>query len=340
MYCIPFLPVVCSVRILDWYASTRFTGMRSVINFLQPFPPAKATFAGIAVLVGIRTLPEFIREDLCESSLNFSRSNPSLEEISRLKRAGGRKTQEIRCFLRAHIHDGSPVMQFSHFSVKEYLAPSRISEGRRRYSTPLELAHLFVTRLCLSNLLQLDKHVIGKSCKEVSLARYAGQYWADCAKFGNVPFPGCKHVWVQFPNPVAYCIPKRVVRGRAGPTQAPRRCRRWCSEIQYTLYCASLYGYHKITRLLLEHGADANCKADHGDTPLRFLLEADGSLEVAQTLLDHGADPNARSISLWISLYETLRKGHRGLAKLLLKHGADHFPADRKVCTIPPVPLS
>jgi hypothetical protein len=42
--------------------------------------------------------------------------------------------------------DGSPVIQFSHFSVKEYLAPSRISKGCvSRYSIPLESAHLFVT---------------------------------------------------------------------------------------------------------------------------------------------------------------------------------------------------
>jgi hypothetical protein len=40
--------------------------------------------------------------------------------------------------------DGSPVIQFSHFSVKEYLAPRRISKGCvSRY--PLESAHLFVT---------------------------------------------------------------------------------------------------------------------------------------------------------------------------------------------------
>jgi len=61
---------------------------------------------------------------------------------------------------------------------------SRIPKDRvSRSSTSLESAHLFVTQACLSILLQLDKHVIGKSCKEFSL----GQYWANRAKFGNVP---------------------------------------------------------------------------------------------------------------------------------------------------------
>ncbi len=93
---------------------------------------------------------------------------------------------------------------------------------------------------------------------------------------------------------------------------------------RYTpLHLASLYGHPKVARLLLERGADVNRKADHGDTPLRFLSEADGNLKIAQMLLDHGADPNARSISGWNTLHAAFRKGHRGLAQLLLKRGAD-----------------
>jgi hypothetical protein len=82
---------------------------------------------------------------------------------------------------------GSPVMQFSHFSVKEYLTSNRIAEGRvSRYYIPLEPVHIFVTQASLSFLLQLDKHVTKRSVKEFPLARYAGQYWADHAEFGDV----------------------------------------------------------------------------------------------------------------------------------------------------------
>jgi hypothetical protein len=50
---------------LVWYGYTRFTGMRRVINFLQPFPPA--ILAGIAILLGIRIPPEFTREYFCDT---------------------------------------------------------------------------------------------------------------------------------------------------------------------------------------------------------------------------------------------------------------------------------
>jgi hypothetical protein len=84
---------------------------------------------------------------------------------------------------------GSPVIQFSHFPVKEYLISNHIAEGRvSRYYIPLEPAHLFVTQACLSILLQLqlDEHVTTEHIDNSLLGRYAGQYWTDHAEFGNV----------------------------------------------------------------------------------------------------------------------------------------------------------
>ena len=50
------------------------------------------------------------------------------------------------------------VVQFSHFSVKEFLTSNRIARGRvARYYIPLEPAHLTITRACLTVLLLLDR---------------------------------------------------------------------------------------------------------------------------------------------------------------------------------------
>ena len=82
---------------------------------------------------------------------------------------------------------GSPVIQFSHFSVKEYLTSNRIAKGRvSRYYIPLESAHLFVTQACLVFLTQLDEHVTKNSIEEFPLAQYAGRYWVEHAEFGDV----------------------------------------------------------------------------------------------------------------------------------------------------------
>ncbi|KAH9036952.1 hypothetical protein EDB85DRAFT_1830244, partial [Lactarius pseudohatsudake] len=54
--------------------------------------------------------------------------------------------------------DGSQVVRFSHFSVKEFLMSSRLVWGRvSRYYISLEPADMMVARACLSVLLQLDE---------------------------------------------------------------------------------------------------------------------------------------------------------------------------------------
>jgi len=87
------------------------------------------------------------------------------------------------------------------------------------------------------------------------------------------------------------------------------------------LHPASVYGHPKIARVLLEHGADVNAKSVSGRTPLWLLSQNSGNLEVAQMLLEHGANPTW-SVDGSDSLAMALAEGHRGLAQLLLKHGA------------------
>src|SRR5712672_3093205 len=85
-----------------------------------------------------------------------------------------------------NVQFGPAIVQFSHFSVKEYLTAARIVEGRvPRYYISLEPAHILVTRACLSILLQLDDQMTKERVKDFPLVKYAAQYWAEHAKSGN-----------------------------------------------------------------------------------------------------------------------------------------------------------
>jgi len=80
---------------------------------------------------------------------------------------------------------GYTIVQFSHFSVKEYLTSMRITEGRvPRHHTPLEPAHFLVTRTCLSILLQLDDEIT-EHMEDFPLVKYAAEHWVEHAKLGN-----------------------------------------------------------------------------------------------------------------------------------------------------------
>jgi hypothetical protein len=86
--------------------------------------------------------------------------------------------------------DDSPIIQFSHFSVKEFLMSSRFAEKgdiiSRRYHVSPTPAHTFVTQACLSILLHLDKDVTRESLTKFPLAQYAAGHWFEHARFEGV----------------------------------------------------------------------------------------------------------------------------------------------------------
>ena len=88
------------------------------------------------------------------------------------------------------VKDGdSRVVQFSHFSVKEYLTATRLAEPIRdvsRYHIRLDAAHTILARACLGVLLRLDDQVDRDNIKKFPLALYAAQYWTTHARFENV----------------------------------------------------------------------------------------------------------------------------------------------------------
>ncbi len=88
------------------------------------------------------------------------------------------------------VKDGDArVVQFSHFSVKEFLTADRLAEPIRDvtcYHIRLEPAHTILAQVCLGVLLRLDDSVDRDSVKSFPLAIYAAQYWPMHARVENV----------------------------------------------------------------------------------------------------------------------------------------------------------
>jgi hypothetical protein len=86
--------------------------------------------------------------------------------------------------------DNFPVVQFSHFSVKEFLTSARFAEKSdpisRHYHISTTSAHTLVAQACLSILLHLDQDVDNDSLKKFPLAEYAGKHWVEHARFDGV----------------------------------------------------------------------------------------------------------------------------------------------------------
>ena len=263
-------------------------------------------------------------EELAEFLAFKSESGGSLTFQSDWRPENARDTVLTTCSSLISIVnvDDSLVVQFSHFSVKEYLTSSRIAEGRvSRYNIPLEPAHLLVAQACLSFLIQLDKHVTEKSIKEFPLARYAGQYWTEHAEFGNVASHAedlIKHLfnpenhhfanWVWIHDTILDQSTDSSVlsRGKHAP-----------------LHSAARHGFHRVTEWLITTcSQDVTVSGYNGWTPFH-IASRHGQFMVVQVLLTHHVDVNAGDDFDWAPLHHASCYGHPGIARLLLEHGAD-----------------
>jgi ankyrin repeat protein len=217
--------------------------------------------------------------------------------------------------------DDSPVIQFSHFSVKEYLTSTRIAEGRvSRHSIPLEPAHLFVTQACLSFLLQLDKHVTKEHIEGTPLSRYAGRYWTDHAEFENVSSDAEDMIKTLF-DPKSHHFANWVwiydtISGRSLGSRALRRPER------APLHHAAHHGFHRVAEWLITTCAqDVNVSHDSW-TPLN-IASRKGRFMVVQVLLKHYASVDANNTTGWTPLHWASWSGYPKIARVLLEHGAD-----------------
>jgi len=84
---------------------------------------------------------------------------------------------------------GSQVVQFAHFSVKEFLTSERLANSEKplsSYHILPEPAHSTLARASLSVLLQLDDKIDRNAIRRFPLAPYAARYWVDHARFRSV----------------------------------------------------------------------------------------------------------------------------------------------------------
>ena len=248
---------------------------------------------------------------------------------------------------------GSPIIQFSHFSVKEFLTSARLAEANdvicRRYHISMTPAHTLAARACLGILLHLDKTVASNCPEEYPLAKYAAKHWVDHAKFDGVSEnvedgmkrlfdPRNSHlaIWVSIHEPE---WPPSSLISRAKMPLQPKGS---------ALHYAALYGLPAIVNfLVIQHsqdvhprgfdqvlsplqgqgvtclppqcGVDPTPKDNVGLTPLHLT----SNKEIARTLIEKGADKTTRAKDGRTPLHSVSHWGHAEVARLLLESGVD-----------------
>lgn len=90
--------------------------------------------------------------------------------------------------------------------------------------------------------------------------------------------------------------------------------------------------YYKV-EMLLEYGADVNCRDRHQETPLHLATKIPLQLQperIINILLDFGADIDAASATGFTPLHQACLNGVPKIIELLLMNGANVYCLDKK----------
>ena len=225
---------------------------------------------------------------------------------------------------------GSKNVQFSHFSVKEYLTSDRVRTSIGRYHIPLDAAHTILARACLTVLLQLDEDVDKKHLEGFPLAFYAARYWVDHAKYEDVA-SRIQDAMEQLFNPSKSYLAAWTWMYDADLDWS--RILQIFHELQLeerpkrpeatALYYAVLCGFSGLANYLITaHGENVNAKCGRHGTPLH-AASYKGQLDAARVLLAHGVDVNTTNERKQTPLCSAYDGGHLDTMRLLIEHGAD-----------------
>jgi ankyrin repeat protein len=255
--------------------------------------------------------------------------------------------------------DGSQVVQYSHFSVKEFLTSDRLAtaiEDLSGYNITPHSAHTILAQASLSVLLHLDDRIDRDSIKNFPLSDYAAQHWVDHGQFEDVSSTiqvPMEHLFnpdkLHFSAWVWIYDMDDPWRGEM-PTMHPERPQ--ATPLYYAVLCGfrrliehllasypgdvdARGGYYEspllaafvkedidIALSLLQRGADVRVLDKCGTNPLHGASES-GRIDIVRLLLDHNADVDLRSTIGCTPLHLASLAGEIGVSRLLLQRGAD-----------------
>jgi hypothetical protein len=252
--------------------------------------------------------------------------------------------------------EDSHIVQFSHFSVKEFLTSDRLASLNvgtiSHYHIRVEPAHAILVRACLTVLLQLDEKTDKKRLRTFPLAFYAAQHWVYHAKFGQVTLE-IEDAIIRLFNPKKTHLPAWTWIHHVGSWYhlSIDDLEEHPSPPSATaLYFAAYYGFSWLAKhLIIAHAEDVDSKSGYR-TPLlvaywrhhaaaRVLYgegaqmereiedesktaRHDGHLKVMRLLLEHGADIDARDENDQVVLHLASEHGEVDVVQLLLQHNA------------------
>ncbi|KAF8502067.1 hypothetical protein F5888DRAFT_1607906, partial [Russula emetica] len=224
--------------------------------------------------------------------------------------------------------DESRIVQFSHFSVKEFLTSTRLatsSGGASHYHIALEPAHTILAQACMSIFFRSDDRVRQHDVRHNSpLARYAVEHWVAHAQYQKVSSCLRKAMDSLFdPNKPYF---EAWLQLHDMDTESVSTFYQFTPKTKSDatpLYYAALCGFQDmVERLIVNNPEHVNATGGYCVVPLIAALGA-GHSQTAKVLRDSGAHPNVTGFEERAPLHAAAWCGDFEMVQVLLEYKAD-----------------
>ena len=214
----------------------------------------------------------------------------------------------------------------AHFSVKEYLLSSRIQRGSaHKYSLQSTVSHDLLSQSCIVYLLRFetDDFPSGDDISELPLAHYAAEFWFRHAQQTDTPSL-CLRGLIR-----RLLLDSHKTYGTLFKLRNCYECyiydqvySKTTEKLPDPLYYASSVGLSCAVHDILEATLSYNDKEEQYSSSL-VAASYRGHREIAEVLLKYGANINAEAGPYSTALQAASARGHRSVAEVLIKNGAN-----------------
>ena len=220
----------------------------------------------------------------------------------------------------------SRFVQFSHFSVKEFLTSPRLATASGQvsdYHIDSEPAHTIMAQASLGILLRIQDDVEGCTPEDHPLARYAAEHWTTHAQFGEVSsrlYKGMEYLFDT--NKPHFNVWHTLCDIDTVPNYDAAIC--WFATSRKSpatpLYYAALCGFHDIVQhLITKHPHDVNANGGYYLRPLVAALAGE-HFRTADLLIVNGADADVRGRSGTTPLHAAASSGNFEVIRMLIEY--------------------
>ena len=222
--------------------------------------------------------------------------------------------------------NGSRIVQFSHFSVKEFLTSDRLATASNdfcRYHIIPHLAHATLAQACLSVLLQLDDRIDKDRIRNFPLADYAARHWFAHGRVENVQPTIREATLCLFDRKKPHFAAWTWIYDLDDPWRNPMPTKHpeqpEAPPLYYAIHCRLRW---LIEHLMATHPGDIRAKGGYFKSSWIVAFEI-GDIDVASALLRCGADITIMNSRGQNPLHDAATNGRADIVRLILGHNVD-----------------